>query len=334
MATRTPPAKLAQISPKAYEHPADRAATAALKAIPMLDVVTRRLIEYGYERALRQSYLGGSVKLGPRQLPDVYERYREVLEILDMPDVYDLYVTNWPLANAMAMGAGKPIIVLDSAMISLLDDDELQTVIAHEVGHILSDHVLYRTALAILLGLSNIGRIPMLAGLPLLGLKHALLEWARATELSSDRAATLVNRDPLVTCRLLMALAAGIKSKKLDLDAFLEQAQDFHEPSDGLDRIQRWMLQTRAGHPIAVRRCREVMDWVRSGEYEAIIGGEYVRRGHEPPPRTQAGDAVDFYSERFAGFMRDAGDTVQSVGQQVGGWLRGQPREGGEDADE
>jgi hypothetical protein len=46
MATRTPPAKLAQISPKAYEHPADRAATAALKAIPMLDVATRRLIEY------------------------------------------------------------------------------------------------------------------------------------------------------------------------------------------------------------------------------------------------------------------------------------------------
>jgi Zn-dependent protease with chaperone function len=323
MATRTPPAKLAQISPKAYEHAADRAATAALKAIPMLDVVTRRLIEYGYERALRQSYLGGSVKLGPRQMPEVYERYREVLEVLDMPDVYDLYVTNWPLANAMAMGAGKPVIVLDSAMLNLLDDDELQTVLAHEVGHILSDHVLYRTALAILVGISGVGRIPFLAGLPVLGLKHALLEWARATELSSDRASTLVNRDPLVTCRLLMALAAGIPSKRLDLDAFLEQAQEFHEPTDGLDRIQRWMLQTRAGHPLSVRRCREVMDWVRSGEYEAIIGGEYVRRGHEPPPRAQAGDAVDYYAERFAGFMRDAGDTVQSVGQQVGDWLRG-----------
>ena len=89
MATRTPPAKLAQISPKAYEHPADRAATAALKSIPMLDVVVRRLIEHGYERSMRQSYLGGSVKLGPRQLPKVYERYREVLEILDMPEVYD-----------------------------------------------------------------------------------------------------------------------------------------------------------------------------------------------------------------------------------------------------
>ena len=34
------------ISPKAYEHPADRAATAALKSVPMLDTVVRKLIEW------------------------------------------------------------------------------------------------------------------------------------------------------------------------------------------------------------------------------------------------------------------------------------------------
>ena len=33
--------RLHAISPKAYEHPADRAATAALKSIPMLDAVVR-----------------------------------------------------------------------------------------------------------------------------------------------------------------------------------------------------------------------------------------------------------------------------------------------------
>ena len=50
------------ISSKAYEHPADRAATAALKAVPMLDTVVRKLIEWGYERALRQSFLGNAVR--------------------------------------------------------------------------------------------------------------------------------------------------------------------------------------------------------------------------------------------------------------------------------
>src|SRR3954454_18840831 len=260
MATATPPGKLTGISPKAYEHPADRAATAALKSIPMLDVVTRRLIEFGYERALRQAYLGGSIKLGPRQLPDVWASYLEVLDVLDMPDVYDLYVTNTPITNAMALGSGKPIIVVDSGLVNLLDHAELQTVLAHEVGHILSDHVMYRPALASLLGLSGIGRLPLLGGLPLMGLRYALLEWSRATELSCDRAATLVNRDPLVTCRTLLALAAGMPSKRLDLDAFLEQAQQFHEPEDGLDRIQRFLLRVRAGHPLSVGRAREIMD--------------------------------------------------------------------------
>jgi Zn-dependent protease with chaperone function len=323
MATATPPSKLTAISPKAYEHPADRAATAALNSIPMLDVVVRRLIEHGYERSYRQAYLGASVKLGPKQMPDVWERYLQVLDVLDMPDVYDLYVTNHPITNAITLGAEKPIIVVDSGLLSLLDEDELQTVLAHEVGHILSDHVLYRTALAILLGMSGVARIPFLAGLPLLGLRHALLEWSRAGELTTDRAATLVNRDPLITCRTLMALAAGVPSKRLDLDAFLEQAQNFHEPDDGLDRIQRFWMQIRAGHPLAVRRCREIMDWVHSGDYNRIIEGDYTRRGQEAPPRAEAGNAVDFYTERFATLMRDAGDTVQSVGQQLGDWLRG-----------
>src|SRR3954452_2384161 len=119
MATATPPGKLAGISPKAYEHPADRAATAALKSIPMLDVATRRLIEFGYERSLRQLYLGGSIKLGPRQLPQVWESYLQVLDVLAMPDVYDLYIPNTLITNATGMGAGKPIIVVDSGLLNL-----------------------------------------------------------------------------------------------------------------------------------------------------------------------------------------------------------------------
>ena len=79
------------ISSKAYEHPADRAATAALKAVPMLDTVVRKLVEWRYERALRQFYLGNSVKVGEHQLPDLWASHRGVCRILDMRR-YDLYV--------------------------------------------------------------------------------------------------------------------------------------------------------------------------------------------------------------------------------------------------
>src|SRR3954466_5112392 len=125
MATTSPPGKLADISPRAYEHPADRAATAALKSIPMLDVVTRRMIEFGYERAFRQGYLGTSVKVGPKQVPAAWERYVEALAILNIPAVYALYIPNTPTPNALTIGADKPIIVLDSGLLNLLDGDEL-----------------------------------------------------------------------------------------------------------------------------------------------------------------------------------------------------------------
>src|SRR5471032_434035 len=99
--------QLKGISSKAYEHPADRAATAALQSIPYLDRVVRKLIELGYERALRQAYLGSSVRLGPDQLGDVYAAHARAYATLDIEPVPDLYLTQFPIANAMAIGDRK-----------------------------------------------------------------------------------------------------------------------------------------------------------------------------------------------------------------------------------
>ena len=52
--------KLEGISPRAYQHPADRAATAALQKVPYLDQVVRTLVSLGYERALRAFSLGSA----------------------------------------------------------------------------------------------------------------------------------------------------------------------------------------------------------------------------------------------------------------------------------
>src|ERR1700741_4246467 len=182
--------RLIEISPKSYEHPADRAATAALQSIPMLDVVIRKLIEFGYQRALRQTLLAGSVKLGPDQLPEAWAAHRAACARLDIAEVPSLYLTQFPITNAAAIGSGQPVGVVNSRTVELLDAEELRTVLGHEAGHILSDHVLYRTALMILLlAGASIARLPMMAGLPLLAVRLALLEWFRASELSCDRAA-------------------------------------------------------------------------------------------------------------------------------------------------
>ena len=320
--------RLTDISPKAYEHPADRAATAALGAVPMLDVVVRKLIEMQYERALRQSFLASSVKLGPDQMPTVWRSWERVLARLDMNEDYDLYVTQWPLANAFAIGSGKPMVVLNSELVGLLDEEEMTTVLAHEAGHILSDHVLYRTALLILLRMSGAVRLPLLAGLPLMAVRTALMEWARATELSCDRAATLVNRDPIVTCRTLMVLGAGIPSSQLNVDAFMVQAGDYAQWDSSFDRLSRFFTELGLTHSYPVRRAMEVQEWVRSGEYNRIVGGEYPRRSDPVDPRAEAGTAVEFYAERFQAIFRDAGEQVAKTGQRAADWVRGSGPDG------
>jgi Zn-dependent protease with chaperone function len=315
-----------EISSKAYEHPADRAATAALKSIPMLETVVRKLVEFSYERALRQFYLGNSIRASERQLPQLYASYRGVSHILDMPDEYDLYVTSSLSFNALTIGSSKPMIIVGSNLLEKLSAGEQRVVVAHELGHILSDHVLYITALNILLNAT--GGLPLI-GLPVRAVRAVLLEWRRAAELSCDRAATLAVRDPRIVCRTLMVLAAGLPADQLDIDAFMAQAMEYESWEDSHDRIRRFFNEIGATHAYAVRRVSEVMKWVQSGEYDRIVRGEYRRRGDETNVREEAGDAFEYYSARFRALFTELGENVTNLGQQVGDvsqqvadWLR------------
>ena len=328
--------RLVNLSSKAYEHPADRAATAALQSIPMLDTVVRKLIEYGYERALRQQFLAGSVRLGEHQLPETWASWNAVCARLDLPERYDLYLTQFPITNAAAIGAGTPMVVVNSRCIDLFDAHEQRTVLGHEAGHILSDHVLYRTALLILVSLGP-GRLPFFAGLPLLGVKLALLEWFRCAELSCDRAATLVNRDPLVTCRTMMVLAGGVSARQLDLDAFIRQAGEYEDWDSGWDKVNRLGSELMLTHGYPVRRVKEIMAWVQSGAYDRIVSGDFRTRDETADARNEASAAADFYAERFRKILKDAGagldkagDSVSDAATKVGDWIRSRNAGGGE----
>ncbi len=314
------PYRLTGISPKAYEHPADRAATAALKQIPFIDLFIKKLFEFGLERSYRQQLLGNGILLGPNQLPKVYNSYLSCLDTLDIPGRYDLYILQTPQVNAMAFGAEQPVIILQSGLMATLDEDELKSVIAHEVGHILSEHVLYRTVLFLLMtvGLSN---LPPLGDLPLRAITLALLEWSRASELTCDRAAALVVRDPRIHCRTLMKLAGG-NVEGLNVDAFIHQASQYETWDSYLDRGLRFFGEVNTTHPYAVRRVSELTRWIQSGEFDRIIGGNYVRRGQEPAPTAEFQRAVDFYSGQFRGLIQETGIGVQQFSRQLSDWLR------------
>jgi Zn-dependent protease with chaperone function len=322
--------RLEGISPRAFQHPADRAATAALKQVPYLDAVVRKLIELGYERALRQAVLGSAVRLGQEQVPRIWVLEREVFHVLDLDDVPDIYLMQIPEANALTFGSGRPVIILNSELVRLLDGDGLRAVIAHEAAHVLSDHVLYQTALIILTRLGATALGP-LATLPLLAIRTALLEWFRAAELSCDRAAALVTRDPLAVCRALMTIAGGEAVDELNLDAFMKQGLDYDEKGSGLERLTRLLMHLNITHPMTVRRTHQLLNWVRSGEYDRIKDGEYIRRGQEPPLREEAAAAQDHYAGRVRDAFKDVGDSINDVGRQLGEWLAKHPNDQGDE---
>jgi Zn-dependent protease with chaperone function len=309
------------ISPKAYEHPADKAATSALHAVPLLDTVVKRLTDLGHERRLRQIVMGNAIRLGPDQVPELWGTYVRCASILDLAEVPDLYVINNAEINAMTIGAKTPIVIVNSSMIRSFDPKEVETVLGHEVSHVLSEHYYYTTALVLLAQFLQ-GALPrsLLLGLPVRAMYLALLEWARAAELSADRAAALVMADPLQPCRVLMQLAGG-SIPGMSFEAFLQQANEYESEDDLFSRHTRFWSELNLTHPVAVRRVKELMEWVQSGAYDRIRDGDYARRGQEPPSSEEFDDAVDHYRERFLRILDRAAGGVQELGRRLGGWL-------------
>jgi Zn-dependent protease with chaperone function len=312
-----------QISPKSYEHPADRAATSALHAIPLLDQVIKRLTDLGHERRLRQVVIGNAIRLGDDQLPDTWHDYQECATILDLPTTPELFVVNDPAVNALTIGAKTPIVLANSSLIANYERVEVQSVLAHEVGHVLSEHNYYTTALLLLRQFIE-GALPrnLLLGLPARGMYLALLEWSRAAELSADRAAAIVMADPLAPCRVIMRIAGGALPG-LNFEAFLRQATEYSDEEDLFSRHARFWQEMNLTHPIAVRRVKELVAWVQTGEFDRIRGGQYARRGHEPPPSESFTAAVTHYRERFTHLVDRTSGSAKDLGEQLSGWLRG-----------
>ena len=332
----TPPAApalppFAGISAKAYEHPADRAATAVLHRLPFFDPLVKKLLELTVERRMMQLLLGNSVRIGDQQLPGIWSAHRAAYTTLDIAAVPTLHVIQTPIANAVTLGAQRPTVLLQSGIVPMLDAAELRAVLAHEAGHVLSEHVRYRTTLELLLRFT-VPRMPLMGRVPLQALVTVLLAWYRAAELSCDRAAALVLRDPLVPCRTLMKLAGG-GLEGLSLDAFLRQADEYVEWDDLFDRHQRLGRELAATHPFPVRRVYELTRWVKSGEYDRVIGGEYVHRGEEPPPSAEFRAAVDHYTERFGEVLERTAGGIGKMSKQFTRWLESFAAHPGEDDD-
>ncbi len=299
---------LKDISATAWEHPADRAALQTLRAIPGFDEVIKRIIGFFGERGIRLLFQANSVRVGPKQFPVLHALMTEVTSTMDWPEQPELYVTQTPLVNAGAVGVHHPFIVINSGAVNLLDEEELRDLIGHELGHIMSGHSLYRTVLFILL-IFGFNNLPFLAGLALLPIQLALLEWSRKAELSADRAGLLASQDPIATMRVFLKLAGGGTMKEMDVEAFMQQAREYQELTDVADSVYKLINTLSRTHPFNTLRAAELQTWISDGSYDRIVRGEYTRRGQEEEDRSLRDDI----GEAAAHYGRTAKETVSTV---------------------
>ena len=274
-----PHKKFADLDKYEYVHPLDSRALAALKNIPGIDSALKKLLQVTGESAIRVIFTASAVRVTPRQCPDLYAKLQIACTTLGV-DMPELFVQQNPIVNAFTGGVERPVIVLHSALIERLTDEEVLAVIAHEVGHIHAEHVLYLTAARLLEALANVA----IAAAPVANLvaqilsgtmRAALLAWARRAELSCDRAALLVTQDAHVIGRTMMKLCGGTFASKVDYELFLEQARDFQKNYDerALDRFWADIITSGLSHPFPIWRISEILKWVESGQYGQLMSG-------------------------------------------------------------
>lgn len=291
-----------EISSKAWEHPADRAALTALRKVPGLDIVLQKLIGLSTEKSLRLIALASSIRVSERQYPKVHGMLREACATLDVENMPELYIAQNPFLNASAIGVERPFIVLNSSLVEAATDDELLCIVGHELGHVASGHALYKTLLALLVRLSSFAFSVPLGGASLMAIIMALREWDRKSELSADRAGLLVVQDPEVAYRIDMKMAGAMRPDEIDINEFFQQAAEYERGEGLLDSFHKLLNLAGQTHPFPVLRLTELKSWVDAGEYGRIMAGEYVRRGDAAADsvRQNVKDAAGKYREDFA----------------------------------
>jgi Zn-dependent protease with chaperone function len=308
---------LTGISSRAWEHPADRGALTALRELRGFDDVVKAFFGMWNERGFRLQYLAGSIRVDHRQYPRVYQLFAEAAATLDVAELPDLFVTQAPVINGQAIGLDKPFIVITTAAVEKLDDEELRALLGHEIGHVRSGHALYKTIMMILTRwAANISWVPI-GALALRGIIAAMLEWWRKAELSADRAGLLAGQDPAASTRLLMKLAGGGDLTQIDTAAFLEQAAEYESGGDLRDSIHKFGMTAWSTHPVPVARASELRKWVDSGEYARILGGDYPRRDSDGDASVteDVKAAADSYRQTFS----ESQDPLVGLLRKVGG---------------
>ena len=263
-----------------FIHPNDALALNTLQSIPAFPMLSKKFSEIFGERAKKLNNLSSKLRISERQLPDIYKILPPICEKLEIP-VPELYLEQNPVINAYTFGETTPCIVLHSGLLNNCSPDVIKAVIAHECGHIVCHHTVYKfmTKFFLDVGFSLIN-IPFLS----FALKYALLYWDRCSEYSADRVAAFVCDGAESVVKTMTELSCGLPSAldKIDREEFLRQAEDYHSFSSdsGWNKFLMYYELIHTDHPFVVDRAADIIKWCDSKDYDNLCKGiPYVNPG-------------------------------------------------------
>ena len=202
------------------------------------------------------------IRLGPRQLPDVWKQAVLAARILGLPGMPDVYVSGDQQWNTYTFGTDtSSFIVLGTAIVTNFQNDELLFMLAREMGHCAAGHALWKTVSRFLAGdtsvhsglLSN-GVLNAISPSKLLegAIEMPLMAWSRQSDITADRAGLLAVGEEALARRVL--LAWSIRSARLLKQVNIEEWMKQEDASD--DNLTRFSEMTTSASMYTTRRLR------------------------------------------------------------------------------
>ena len=207
-----------------------------------------------YNNPQLKSLLSTSVKVTPEIFPKVAEAIDKVFERLKLKNNFNFFITANHLQTqalcAMMPQSSSAEIIITSKMIDLLNSEELQNVIGHEVSHFYYQHNLYPNP--------NQARTKT----EFLNLLHL----SRSAEISADRAGFLGSDNLEYSLRSMLKITSGLGDQHLQFNfsAYLDQLRELAE-------VKGDQSQLYATHPTFLNRMQALIWFSMSNEYHQFF---------------------------------------------------------------
>ena len=194
--------------------------------------------------------LSTSVKVSKEIFPNIYSAIENVFNRLKIKNNLNFFVTanhfqTQATCSAMPLGDSAEII-LTSKLVELLNDQELESVISHEIAHFYYQHSLYPQST------NTKNRVEYLN----------LLNFSRAAEISADRIGFIGCGSLEASLRAMLKITSGLSEKhlKFNFSSYLDQLRELKE----IKGDKNLMYST---HPNFLNRMQALIWFSMSNEY-------------------------------------------------------------------